>query len=144
MWGNAGTEPVLRDLNGDRRLEFLSLDDRFAYAFTGYAFSVWPIRIWTYRDGGFRDVTRRYPKLVRRNADKLWRLYLKGRKENARGILPAWAADEYMLGHVSAVDRALAAAAARGELESEDTPRTARAYIRALKKLRLGWRRDSA
>jgi len=135
MWGNAGTEPVLRDLNGDRRLEFLSLDDRFAYAFTGYAFSVWPIRIWTYRDGDVRDVTRRYPKLVRRNADKLWRVYLKARKTNARGILPAWAADEYLLGRTAEVDRALAQAAARGELESEETPRTARGYIKALKKL---------
>jgi streptogramin lyase len=136
MWGNGGTEPVLRDLNGDHRLEALSFDDRFSYAFTGYATSAWPIRIWTYRSGDFRNVTRRYPKRIRRDADKLWRLYLKHRKTDARGILPAWAADEYMLGHADEVDRVLANAAARGELKADDfPPRTARGYIKALKKL---------
>jgi hypothetical protein len=136
FWGNGGAEPVLRDLDGDHRPEFLSLDDRFSSVFTANAFSVRPIQIWTYRRGALRDVTRRYPKLIRRDADKLWRVYLEHRKDNPRGILPAWAADEYMLGRVSVVDRVLEQAVARGEIKDDEfAPRSPQAYIKAVKKL---------
>jgi virginiamycin B lyase len=137
FWGDAGTDPRLRDLDGDRRPEFLSRDDRFTEVFTGYAGSVWPIRIWSYRRGRFRDVTRRYPALIRRDAASLWRLYLKHR-DDARGILPAWAADEDLLGRTGVADSGLETARARGDLKPADAvfgPRDPRAYIRAVKAL---------
>jgi hypothetical protein len=60
-------------------------------------------------------------------------LYLQYRKQDARGILPAWAADEYLLGRGRVVDTALRAAARAGYLESECEPRQAAAYIREVK-----------
>jgi streptogramin lyase len=144
FWGNAGAEPVLRDLNGDRRPEFRSLDDRFSERFTSFAGSARPVQIWSYRHGRFRDVTRRYPRLVRRDAARIWRQYLKYRKSDARGILPAWMADEYLLGRAAFADRVLEQAAARGELKRDDGfgPRDPQAYIRAVKALlrRTGYR----
>jgi streptogramin lyase len=137
FWGNVGAEPVVRDLNGDRRPEFRSLDDRFSERFTSFVGSVTPIQIWSYRHGSLRDVTRRYPRLIRRDAARIWRLYLKYRKSGARGILPAWMADEDLLGRAPFADRVLAEAAARGELKRNDGvgPRGTQAYISAVKAL---------
>jgi hypothetical protein len=124
MWGDGAAAPRLADLDRDGRPEFVSKDDRFAYDFDGYAGSVMPIRIWSYRDARFHDVTRRYPREIRRDAGRIWRLYLKYRgKESTRGILPAWAADEYMLGNGAAAERALTHAA-YGD-----------AYVRAVQRL---------
>jgi virginiamycin B lyase len=119
MWGNSSAAPRLRDLDADGRPEFVSQDDRFAYDFDGYAGSVRPIRIWSYDHGVFRDVTRRYPGEIRRDAAEIWRLYLKYRGKpgkSVRGILPAWAADKYMVGRGDIVDRALEEASERGYL----------------------------
>jgi len=138
FWGNAGAEPRLRDLDRDGRPELVSRDDRFTEVFTSYAGSVTPIRIWSYRRGRFRDVTRRHPAQVRRDAARLWRLYLKyGPHDEARGILPAWVADEYLLGRRAVADQGLENARARGQLNAGafETPRDPRAYIRAVKAL---------
>src|SRR5205807_8851553 len=125
------------------RIEFVSLDDRFAYDFGGYAGSVDPIRIWTYDRGRLRDTTRRFPRQVARDAARLWHHYLRSRgtrNDDSRGILAAWAAEEYMLGDGAAVWPALERALRRGDLgrcepgggcyEPYGT-----AYIRALRRL---------
>jgi virginiamycin B lyase len=144
MWGNGSAAPKLHDLDGDKRPEFVSQDDRFAYDFGGYAGSVRPIQIWSYERGIFSDVTRRYPGPIRRDAAELWRLYLKyrGKKDgNVHGILPAWAADEYMLGRGETVDPTLGQEGRQGYLDctSADAcfgePRDAASYIAALKQL---------
>jgi virginiamycin B lyase len=137
FWGNGGFLKV-RDLNGDRVPEFISVDDRFAYDFDGYAGSVRPIQIWSYRRGVFRDVTRRFPNQIDADAKGIWRLYLKqrGKKSSVRGILPAWAADEYMLGRGSTVDQELANASEAGYLDTGfDGPSTPAGYIKALQEL---------
>lgn len=81
---------------------------------------------------------------IRRDAGEIWRLYLKYRGKpgkSVRGILPAWAADEYMLGRGDIVDRALEEASRRGYLGCASAyacfgePRDAAGYIRALKGL---------
>jgi streptogramin lyase len=145
FWGNLGAAPALRDLDGDRRPEFLARDDRFTERFTAFVGSVSPVQIWSYRHGTMRDVTRRYPRLIRRDAARIWRVYLKYREGDVRGILPAWMADEYLLGRAAFADRALERAAARGELERNSGfgPRGSRAYIRAVKALlrRTGYTR---
>jgi hypothetical protein len=137
FWGNGGAEPLLRDLDGDRRPELLSLDDRFSDRFTPYVASARPVQIWSYRHGRFHDVTRRHPRVIRRDAARIWRGYLKHRNSDARGILPAWMADKYLLGRSAFADRVLEHAAARGELDRNEGfgPRGSRAYIRAVKAL---------
>ena len=142
MWGNASSAARVRDLDGDGRPEFVSQDDRFAYDFDGYAGSVRPIRIFAYRDGDFRDVTRGYPAQIRRDADEIWRLYLKHRgKRSVQGILAAWVADQYMLGRRKTAERALAQASRRGYLDCRSAlrcfgqPHTGAAYVKAVDRL---------
>src|SRR5262249_42202774 len=118
---------------------FLSTDDRFAYDFNGYAGSVRPIQIWTFDRGAFHDVTRLHPALVRDDAARLWGLYLQDRRSlpgSARGLLPAWAAEQYLLGSAARADRELESAARAGYLvPAVDGPRDPAAYIAAVKRL---------
>jgi virginiamycin B lyase len=138
VWGNAAASPKLRDLDDDGRPEFVSADDRFS-ELTGYAGAMRPIQVWSYERGEFREVTRRHPKAIEKDAADLWRWYLAHRgKDTVRYVLAAWAADQYMLGRVTAVDRVFAEALERGELaprdwESEDAAEylgTVRAFLR--------------
>lgn len=117
LWGDPGYE--LRDLDGNGRLELLTSDDRFAYAFSAYVFSVLPVQVDRYDHGRIVDVTSQYPWLVRREAKQLWRLYLQTRGEkdaDVRGVLAAWLADEYRLGLVSEGWAKIEAAYHRGDL----------------------------
>ena len=117
MWGDAYAWPSLRDLDQDGRPEFLSKDHRFS-ALTGYAGVRAPIQVWSYDQGKFTDVTRRFPKLIERDAAVLWHDYLEYRKKGGvRYVLAAWAADEYMLDRAENVESVLAAALDRGELK---------------------------
>lgn len=116
-WGNVGYRLVSLDRTGGP--EFVSSDDRFASAFTGYAASANPIRIWRYDAGKMLDVTRRFPAEIRKDATTLWRLYLKVRKAKppeVRGVLAAWVADQLLLGRGAQAWRTLDAARQRGEL----------------------------
>ena len=65
-WGDLS--PRLADLGGDGRPEFRTGDDRFAYVFGSFAASAFPIRILRFDHGRFVDVTRHFPRLVRRDA----------------------------------------------------------------------------
>jgi virginiamycin B lyase len=140
FWGDDAASPTVRDLNGDGEPEFRSVDARFAYEFASYAGSVFPIQIWSYRHGRFLDVTRRFPAAIRRDAAKLWRLYLQERRrkgEFVRGILPAWAADEYLLGRGATVWQTLEHEARLGYLDCRNgcfaEPRNPQAYIRKVR-----------
>jgi hypothetical protein len=139
FWGNASSRPTITDVDGDGRPEFVSSDDRFAYDFNGYAGSVRPIQIWSYGDGKFRDVTRLHPQLVRQDAARLWRFYVQDRRKlpgSARGLLPAWAADLYLLGEGARADRELVSAGRHGYLvPAVDGPRNPDAYVAAVKRL---------
>jgi hypothetical protein len=136
-WGNVGFHLV--DLDGDGRLELRSADDRFAYAFACYACSGFPMRIWRYDHGRLLDVTRSFPRLVERDAERQWRWYMRERsRESAevRGLLAAWLADMYLLGREDEGWQTLEGAYRRGELGPKQSlagwPQ-GRAYIRALR-----------
>ena len=135
-WGNAGYR--LAQLDRGRALELVSADDRFASAFTAYAASSSPIRIWTFDRGRLVDVTRRFPRVVERDARRQWELYReirRGEHREVRGVLAAWLADQYLLGRAASGRRTLEAAYARGELgraERVDGYPAGRAYLRKL------------
>jgi hypothetical protein len=139
FWGNTSSSPTVADVDRDGRTDFVSTDDRFAYDFNGYAGSVRPIQIWTYDRGRFDDTTRDHLELVRRDAARLWRLYVKDRRAlpgSARGLLPAWAAELYVLGEGARADRELVTAGSRGYLApAVDGPRDPAAYVAAVKRL---------
>ncbi len=117
-----GSSPYTeRDLNRDSKPEWVTADPRFEYLFTSFAGSGVPLRVYTYTGGRFALVTRSYPALVRADAARWWRIYLRGRTQPAgardvRGFLAAWAADEYLLGKGAKVWPALNASLRRGEL----------------------------
>ena len=92
-----------------------------------------PLQIFVYRHGRLRDVTRRYPRLIRKDAAELWRLYQ--RDHFARAELPPGMADQYLLGRQAYADRVLAQALARGELDKSDgyKPDDPRAFVAAVK-----------
>ena len=101
LWGNVTYR--LTDFSQDRHIDFVSADNRFAYAFTSFARSSFPLQIWTYRAGRLADSTRDYPLLVARDARKQWRWYRRGiAAGEVRGYLAAWAADQCLLGHCKA------------------------------------------
>jgi streptogramin lyase len=142
FWGN--NEPKLKDVDGNGTPEFLYWDDRFAYDFCGYAGSLRPIQIWSYEAGRFHNITRRYPRLIARDARTLWRLSLESRgRKNAcvQGILPAWAADQYLLGRGEIVWPTLERARGQGNLEATALAPGGSAYIAAVKRLlrKLGY-----
>jgi hypothetical protein len=122
MWGDFPY--TFKRLNGDRKLEWVSYDDRFAYQFGSYADSGAPVQIFNDVGGRFQDVTRSFPAAIRVDAARWWKSYLGSRgKTNAntgpvsvRGVLAAWAADEYLLGHGRVVLPTLRSAATQGHL----------------------------
>jgi hypothetical protein len=96
----------LFDLGRDGRYEFESADDSFAYRFTDFAASGLPIEIVAFSKGRFVNVTRQYPKLVAKDAQKWLRAFrseASGGYSDSTGIIAAWAADEDSLGHLALV-----------------------------------------
>ena len=134
LWGNPS--PELQDLNGDRLPEFVSGDDRFAYAFTSYADSAFPIQIWRFEGGRFRDTTRSFPAAIRQQSNGVLQSYMSLRTSSSsvRGILAAYLADKYLLGEQTEGWAVLKNAAARGYLSHQyDVPDSASVYLVKLK-----------
>lgn len=107
------------DLDHNGRLEFLTADDRFAYAFTDFAASGLPVQVLSFSGGRFHDVTRRYPHRVARDGEhwlRVFRSMAAGGYADTTGVIAAWAADEDLLGKHVAVDRYLNAQARAGHL----------------------------
>jgi hypothetical protein len=112
--------------------DFLSADDAFAYAFTDYAASGMPIKILSFTNGAFLNVTRRFPRLVARDASQWHRAFVATAPthyQDTVGVAAAFAADEDLLGHYSkaraflfAQAKALRLNSALSPLEPDDRP----------------------
>jgi hypothetical protein len=99
--------------------DFLSADDRFAYAFTDYAASGLPLQILSFSSGMFVNVTRSFPSLIAKDAAQWLQAFnaqAKGGYQDTTGLVAAWAADEDMLGHEALVTSFLAREAKAGHL----------------------------
>jgi hypothetical protein len=141
VWGN--TDYRLADLDGDGLPEFASSDDRFAYIFTDFADSAFPVQIWRFRNGAFRDVTRRFPALIRHDARRDWRsAFTKQRRAENRGLLAAWAADQCLLRHCKPAFRQLETLRRHRRIGG-GWDRTARRYLLHLRRflVRTGYMR---
>jgi hypothetical protein len=99
FWGNVSYD--LRDVRRAGKLELVTADNRFAYAFTSFAGSGFPLQVWDYRPARLVNTTRSYPDLIVRDAAEQWKWYGQARRRSSevRGLLAAWAADEALLGH---------------------------------------------
>jgi len=139
LWGDPGFE-------GQRHegvFDFVTADDRFAYAFTSFAASGLPMQVWTITPAGrFADVTSTRLDLVRADARQWWKAYLgeRGKKDgDARGLVAAWCADEYRLGDRAACTTELASALKKGYLRGPDIwPQNAK-FIAALERSLAKW-----
>ncbi len=103
-WGNAGYR--LEDLDADKKLEFVTGDDRFDTAFTSHAASRRPPQVWRYADGRLVNVTRSYPALIEKDAAECWKAFEElspkdPTGDQVRGLLAAYLADQYLLGRAS-------------------------------------------
>jgi hypothetical protein len=90
-------------------------------------------------DGAYalRDVTVGFPQLIREEARATRRLYRRARIEgDVRGVVAAYVADQYLLGHKRAGHRFLRRARRRGHLAVDDGGlwKSGRAYVRDLKR----------
>ena len=114
-WGNPGYR--VRDFNRDGRPELLTGDDRFNYAFSCFACSAAPIRIVHYEGGRLVNVTRSFPAQVRADAASTWSSYRRAVKLHVTpaGLLPAYLADQYLLGRRKAGWARVRAAVARAD-----------------------------
>jgi hypothetical protein len=112
-WGNPGYR--VRDFNRDRRPELVTGDDRFNYAFSCYACSAVPVRILHYQGGRLVNVTRSFRAQIRADAARTWRDYHRAVKQHLTpaGLLPAYLADQYLLGQRKAGWARVRAAVAR-------------------------------
>ena len=123
----------IEDLGHNGRYEFLTADDRFAYAFTDFADSGLPIEILTFADRRFTNVTRKYPKLIAKNAA----MYLNDFKHDhvdGDGLIAAWAADEDNLGHTALVSSTLAKELKANDLHGLNYS-SGKKFVKALNKL---------
>jgi hypothetical protein len=120
-WGNTGYE--LGDLDRDGRPELVGHDDAFAGAFSSYAASFFPPRVLDYDPavaGALRDVTARFPALLRKNQRQALSALRKARRGHYEtlGAVAAYVADLYRLGHGSEVRSYLRRARRRGDLRT--------------------------
>ena len=138
-WGDPGYEGQLRD----GQYEFLSADDRFAYAFTDFAASGLPVQVWTIdKSGQLADVTQTRLDLVRDDARQWWHAYVSERGKadgDVRGVLGAWCADQYRLGARRACTAELARALEKHWLVGPDVWPQRKAYIAALARMLAKW-----
>lgn len=134
------------DLDHDGALELQAADGRFAYRFGCGACTPQPVQIFRFRGGRLRDVTRRFPKVIRRDLREHARAFHRVRKDrlSARGVLPALVADRYLLGQGKRARRTLSAALRKGYLRGTrgDFVPDGKAYVRALLRFlrRAGYR----
>ena len=105
--------------------DFVSADDYFAYEFTDFAASGLPIEIFSFSNGSFHNVTRRFPTLIAKDATvwlQAFHAQASSHYQDSVGVAAAWAADEDMLGHATAVKNFLAAQLKAGHLNSALSP----------------------
>ncbi|NNN07910.1 MAG: hypothetical protein HKL85_01795 [Acidimicrobiaceae bacterium] len=109
----------LQTLPGSPYAALVTEDDSFAYQFTDYAASGLPLKILRFSGHGFTDVTRQYPALLRPDAAGLLAAFYAQKSSHysdSVGLIAAWAADEYLLGRVSAAKQFLNQQAHAGHL----------------------------
>ncbi|MCW3065190.1 MAG: hypothetical protein JWN32_2362 [Solirubrobacterales bacterium] len=138
-FGNAGYE--LRDLDHDGAPEIVTKDDFFYGAFTAYAASGAPVQILRYDHRALRDVSRRFPALIRPDRRE-WRTVIAQQKRlregELRGVVAPYVADECLLGRCAAGLRFAAKLERGGYFSGRHAPgpgKRGAAYVRALKRL---------
>jgi hypothetical protein len=85
---------ALKNIGPKGRPEFVSADGAFYCQFTACYASGLPLQIFEFANGGFRNVTRAHPRLIKKDAHSWWKIYSHSSRSTRDGALAAWAADE--------------------------------------------------
>ncbi len=95
--GNGG---YFKDIEQDKKYEFITYDNSFLYQFSSYAGSFAPSLIFKFEQGNFIEVTRNYPKILRTNLQKMYEALRQRQSENGEinGILAGYVAQKILLG----------------------------------------------
>jgi hypothetical protein len=143
-WGSSGF--ALSDPDRDGAQEIVSRDIRFEDRFSSHFGSFPPPAVFEYQRPGdlaprLDDATTRFPALIRRNAAEARRQFshLQRGDDDGGGLVAAYVADQFLLGHGTAGVRELDKQIRRGILGS---PKAAKRYRTRLLKLlhRYGYR----
>lgn len=88
------------DLDGDRKLEFVSFDQSFLYRYSSYAGSFPPSTIYSFRNGKLVDTTRQHPKYLRSTAWQMYQSFLASKRNQSEvnGVLAGYVAQKALLG----------------------------------------------
>ncbi len=130
---------VLQDINHDGAPEFRSEDYRFAYKYGSNADTPRPLRVFEWDGGKLVDSTIAFPRLAAKDAAAMWKLYKSVRKvkgANLRGVLAAYAADEYNAQHGTKGWKRVVAAYHHGLVDkkhADDFGPYGRAYLKSLR-----------
>lgn len=95
-----GIGGTFQDLDKDGKVEFITIDNSFLYAFSSYAASFAPSQIYTFTNGKFNNVTRRYSQHLKSRAWEMYQAFLQSKKEQyeVNGILAGYVAQKALLG----------------------------------------------
>jgi hypothetical protein len=119
---------------------FATGDARFAYAFASFADSAFPVRLLTLTAGVWKDVTRAHPDTLQADATRWMTRYRQRRNGKVSlGMLAAWGADEYRLGHASKVKAFLAAELRAGRLKGDRYWPSRKAFVTTLQRRLRVW-----
>lgn len=140
-----GTGYRLRDADGNGSREFITTDHRWEYLFACGACQRLPPRVLSLVDHRVEDTTRRFRRLIRRDARRQLRVIRKPDPYTYRGALASLTADRCLLGRCDAALRRVRRALARGLLNKSgryDYRPWGRAYVRKLARVlrRFGYR----
>ena len=121
-------------------LELITQDYRFAYQYGSNVDTPRPVRILRFRAGRLVDVTRSFRAYPKNEAARLYRFYLRLRKEknaNVRGVFAAYVANEYNANRGRIAWRRLLGAYRRGDFRRKfdgDSGKFGRAYVTSLRR----------
>lgn len=125
----------LRDLGHDGKLEIVTGDNSFAYEFAPFAFDWFPPLVLRWTSPGFADVTRRYPNVVRADLVAIRKALPQARKDgDARGLVAAYVADEFLLRRRAVGLRFVASELRRGDVRGDKLWPSGRKFRPALLK----------
>lgn len=96
--GNGGS---FQDLDRNGKVEFVTYDNAFLYAFSSYAGSSPPTKILALQQGKLRDVTRQYPQVLRTRLHEMYQSFVERQRNGGfdlNGVLAGYVAQKILVG----------------------------------------------
>jgi hypothetical protein len=134
IWNWGDPSYTLKQLGTGPRTQFVTADDRFAYAFCAYACSAMPTVVLEYDGTTLVDVTKQFPALTRADVKELRKGIAaaakhKDQRDFIKGLLAPLCADYYTLGQGAKCKPLLSNAKQRGWLVNDPIWKGGQKYV---------------